>query len=153
MNGIKETAFNNDDVLNNLKLHIGMGLETGESDDKSLEIKIRIAEIDAEFKELLKNISAEISVEDFDDSKMSELLNEKHCLEHQLEMFTESKQKRDAAKGRLDEICNIVDGLKNHPMTYDDKIIRQILEYVIVESKEKIKLVFIGGTEIIQELI
>lgn len=153
MNGIKEIAFNNDDVLNNLKLHIGIGLETGESDDKSLEIKIRIAEIDAEFKELLKNISAEISVEDFDDSKMSELLNEKHCLEHQLEMFTESKQKRDAAKGRLDEICNIVDGLKNHPMTYDDKIIRQMLEYVIVESKEKIKLVFIGGTEIIQELI
>ena len=27
------------------------------------------------------------------------------------------------------------------------------IQYVIVESKEKIKLVFIGGTEIIQELI
>ena len=84
---------------------------------------------------------------------MSELLNEKHCLEHQLEQYVETKQKREAAKGRLDEICDIVEGLKNHPMTYDDKIVRQILEYVIVESKEKIKLVFIGGTEIIQELI
>ena len=153
MRGIKETAFDNKEVLQNLKLHIGMGLETGESEDKSLEIKIRIAEIDIEFKELLKNISAEISVEDFDDSRMSELLNEKHCLEHQLEQYAETKQKRDAAKGRLDEICDIVEGLKNHPMTYDDKIVRQILEYVIVESKEKIKLVFIGGTEIIQELI
>lgn len=35
---------------------------------------------------------------------------------------------------------------------YDDQLIRQILECVIVESKEQIKVVFIGGTEVIQPL-
>lgn len=30
----------------------------------------------------------------------------------------------------------------------DDQIIRQILECVVVESKEKIKVVFAGGLEI-----
>ena len=33
-------------------------------------------------------------------------------------------------------------------LTYDDQIIRQILECVVVETKEKIKIVFIGGLEI-----
>ena len=31
---------------------------------------------------------------------------------------------------------------------WDDKLVRQIIECVVVESKEKIKVVFIGGTEI-----
>lgn len=33
-------------------------------------------------------------------------------------------------------------------MKYDDTLVRQIIECVVVESKEKIKAVFIGGTEI-----
>ena len=46
----------------------------------------------------------------------------------------------------------ILDGLKNHPLTYDDQIIRQILECVVVESKEKIKVVFVGGLKVEQML-
>lgn len=42
--------------------------------------------------------------------------------------------------------------MKNHPLTYDDQIIRQILQCVIVESKEKIKVVFIGGLEMEAEV-
>jgi len=37
---------------------------------------------------------------------------------------------------------------KNQPMEYDDTLVRQIIECVVVESKEKIKAVFIGDTEI-----
>lgn len=33
-------------------------------------------------------------------------------------------------------------------MEYDDTLVRQIIECVVVESKEKIKAVFIGRTEI-----
>ena len=43
---------------------------------------------------------------------------------------------------RVLRICN------NHLMEYDDRLVRQIIECVVVESKEKIKVVFIGGTEI-----
>lgn len=35
---------------------------------------------------------------------------------------------------------------------YDDRIIRQSLESVIVESKDRIKVVFVGGLEVAQEL-
>ena len=43
---------------------------------------------------------------------------------------------------RVLRICN------NHLMEYDDTLVRQIIECVVVKSKEKIKVVFIGGTEI-----
>lgn len=55
-------------------------------------------------------------------------------------------------KVMLDEIFTILDGLKNRPINYDDQLIRQIIERVILESKDKIKVVFIGGFEVEQLL-
>lgn len=49
---------------------------------------------------------------------------------------------------RLDEIYSIIDLLRNHPLTYDDQIVREILASVVVESKDSIKVVFKGGIEI-----
>ena len=79
-------------------------------------------------------------------------MNEKNKLLGQLKQLGNAKQKRENAKSRLDEIYTTLDGLKNHPLTYDDQIIRQILECVIVESKEQIKVVFIGGMEVTEQL-
>ncbi len=75
-------------------------------------------------------------------------MNEKQRLTVQLKQYAAVRQKRESAKSRLDEIFTILDGLQNHLMEYDDKLVRQLLECVVVESKEKIKVVFIGGTEI-----
>lgn len=55
-------------------------------------------------------------------------------------------------KVMLDEIFTILDGLKNRPINYDDQLIRKIIERVILESKDKIKVVFIGGLEVEQLL-
>ena len=151
MTAIIDTAKQNADVLKTLKLHIGMGLDQNDTKDKSLDIQIRIAEIDTEFKSMLKAISAD-TVEAFDEAKATELMNEKSRLEQQLAQYADAQQKRENAKSRLDEIYTILDGLKNHPLTYDDQIIRQILECVVVEFKEKIKVVFVGGLEIKQKL-
>lgn len=79
-------------------------------------------------------------------------MNEKNKLLGQLKQIGNAKQKRENAKSRLDEIYTVLDGLKNHPLTYDDQIIRQILECVIVESKEQIKVVFVGGLEATEQL-
>ena len=65
--------------------------------------------------------------------------------------YTE-QQKRENAKSRLDDIYTILDGLKNHPMQYDDRIIRQIIECVVVESKEEIKVIFVGEAETTERL-
>lgn len=151
MDAIMKTAKQNADVLKTLKLHIGMGLQAADTEDDSLDLQIQIAEIDAEFKAMLQAVDSS-TLDSFDEEKASRLMNEKNRLQHQLNQIAGAKQKRENAKSRLDEIFTILEGLTNHPMTYDDQIIRQILECVVVESKEQIKVVFVGGLEVEQAL-
>ena len=151
MTAIMRTAKQSDDVLGTLKLHIGMGLDTGDTEDNSMDIQIRIAEIDAEFKSMLQAIATD-TVEDFDEQKATELMAEKSSLEQRLAQYDNVQQEKENTKSRLDEIFTILDGLENHPMEYDDRLVRQVLECVVVESKEKIKVTFAGGRELMQEI-
>ena len=151
MSAIMKTAKQNIEVLTTLKTHIAMGLEISDTEDEAMEMQIRIAEIDAEFKTMLQGVAAD-TIESFDEEKATRLMTEKTELQNRLNQITESKQKRENAKSRLDEIFTILDGLENHPMTYDDQIVRQLLECIVVESKTQIKIIFIGGLEINQTL-
>lgn len=151
MSAILNTAKQNADVLKTLKLHIGMGIQETDCEDNRLDLQIRIAEIDAQFKNMLQSVASE-NLETFDEEKAKELMNEKSRLQQQIEQIETAKQKRENAKSRLEDMFTILDGLQNHPMKYDDKIVRQILECVVVESKEKIKVVFVGGMEVMVEL-
>lgn len=151
MRAILRTAQMNTDALNTLKLHIGMALTAEQSEDESIAIQIRIAEIDAEFNAMLKNISSD-SVDSFDESRAKALMNEKSDLQQKLLQISDTKQKRENAQSRLDDIYTILDGLKNHPMEYDDRIVRQIIECIVVESKEQIRIIFAGGTETTEPL-
>ena len=151
MNAIMKTAKQNIEVLTTLKTHIAMGLEISDTEDEAMEMQIRIAEIDAEFKTMLQGVAAD-TIESFDEEKATRLMTEKTELQNRLNQITESKQKRENAKSRLDEIFTILDGLENHPMEYDDQIVRQLLECIVVESKTQIKIIFIGGLEINQTL-
>ena len=149
MKAVLQTAKQNTDVLKTLKLHIGMGLSAETTEDNSLDLQIRIAEVEAEFQKMLKAIAAD-NVEAFDEEKAKALMDEKAKLQIQLDRIADTKQKRENAKSRLDEIFTIIEALANHPISYDDQIVRQVLESVIVESKEKIKVVFVGGLEVTQ---
>lgn len=152
MRAVMRTAKQNADVLKTLKLHIGMGLEDSSFRDNSVELQIRIAEIEAEFKSMLQTVASGTE-EAFDDSKAKALLDEKASLQEQLKAISERKSKKENAKSRLEDIYTIIEGLANHPLTFDDKLIRQILECVIVESKEQIKVVFTGGAEVAEQLV
>ena len=151
MTAILRTAKQSADVLGTLKLHIGMGLEASDTEDNSLDIQVRIAEIDAEFKAMLQAIATD-TVEDFDEQRATELMAEKSKLEQQLTRYGNAQQEKENAKSRLDETFTILEGLENHPMEYDDRLVRQVLECVVVESKEKIKVIFAGGLEVEQAI-
>lgn len=128
-----------------------MGLSADATEDNSLDFQIKIAEIEAEFQKMLRAIAAD-NVEAFDEGKAKALMDEKAKLQIQLDRIADTKQKRENAKSRLDEIFAILEALANHPISYDDQIVRQILESVIVESKERIKVVFVGGLGVTQLL-
>ena len=80
---------------------------------------------------------------------MEKLLTEKNQLKKQLEEIELLKKNKELTMSRLDEIYSTIDLLRNHPITYDDQIVREILECVVVESKERIKVFFKGGYDML----
>lgn len=152
MRAIMETAQQNLGVLQTLKVHIGMALENEPTEDNSMELQIRIAEIDAEFKAMLSKISTE-TVDAFDEEKAKRLMDEKVALQQQLADIQDGQLKREQTQTRLDDIYTILDGLKNRPMEYDEQIVRQLLECITVDSKEQITVIFVGGLKVVQPLI
>ena len=152
MDAVLKTAQIDPNILQTLKQHIQLGLGAGAGEDKSVEIQIRIAQIDQEFKNLLNSVTAENQQELLTDPRITDLMTEKRQLEKKLAEYAAAELHRQNTASRLDNIFTILDGMKNHPLTYDDAVIRQILQCVIVESKEKIKVVFIGGMEVEAEV-
>lgn len=152
MNAILKTAKSNPDILQTLKMHIQMGLGAEAGEDESVDIQIRIAQIDQEFKEILNTVTAENQESLLTDPRIEAMMSEKRTIEQKLAAYAAAEQRRKNAASRIDDIFTILDGMKNHPLTYDDQMIRQILQCVIVESKNRIKVVFLGGLEVEAEV-
>ena len=146
-----KTADMNAGNLKMLKLHIGMGLQNERCEDNSLDIQIRIAEIDAEFKKMLDRVTDD-TLEAFDNETATRLMDEKSRLQQQFDNIATAEQQREKANSRLDDICTILDGIKNRPMEYDDRIVRQLLECVVADSKEQITLIFKGGIKVVEKI-
>lgn len=151
MEAIQRTAQQNMDTLQTLKAHIGIGLGTAEKEDNTIEIELRIAQIDAEFKAMIDTASAD-TVDGFDENRMQRLIAEKNELQEKLGQIAEVKERQETVKARLETICSVLDGLKNRPMIYDDEVVRQLIECVVVESKDQIKVIFRGGLQVEQSL-
>lgn len=149
MDAIMKMARENANVLKTLKSHIAMGLNADSINYNSIELQIRIAEIDAEFSKLITSTNTENENDDDRETLMEKLLTEKNQLKKQLEEIELLKKNKELTMSRLDEIYSTIDLLRNHPITYDDQIIREILECVVVESKYRIKVIFKGGVEIV----
>ena len=151
MSAILKTAKENPKLLKKLKSHIAMGLNT-EIDDNSIELKIRIAEIDEEFEKLINETTSVNENDSSRDQVMEKLLTEKIKMKKQLEEIATSNINKQFTKRRLNEIYSVIDLLQNHPLTYDDQVVRDVLECIVVESKDKIKVVFKGGLETIASM-
>lgn len=140
------------EVLEKLKQHIRIGLSGEETEDKTIDIQIEIARLDKEYADLLNRITSDMKNAEALESQLEEILIKKHRLQNELQIYENASNRQANTKTRIDEIFQIIEGLKYHPMEFNDVIIRQIIDCVIVESKEKIKVVFVGGYEVEQEL-
>ena len=151
MEAIQRAAQQNMDTLQTLKAHIGIGLGAAEKEDDIMEIELRIAQIDAEFKAMIDTASAD-TVDGFDENKMQQLIAEKNELQEKLGEISEERGRQQTVQDRLETIYTVLDGLKNHPMTYDDEVVRQLIDCVVVESKDQVKVIFRGGLQVEQPL-
>ena len=151
VNAIQKFAQQDPQLLKTLKSHIEKGINDVLREDDSLDIQLRLAAVEKEINELFNTISVD-TIESFDEKKAEELLSEKNKLQTELDRHAALNQKDKNKQSRIAEIMELLDGIKNRTMEYDDRLVRQIIEAVIVESKEKIKVIFVGGYEIEQFL-
>ena len=151
MAAIQQTAQQNMDALQALKTHIGVALGAAKKEENTVEIEFRIAQINAEFKSMIDTASAD-TVESFDENRMQQLIAEKNELQEKLGEITEERGRQQTVQDRLETIYTVLDGLKNRPMTYDDEVVRQLIDCVVVESKDRIKVIFCGGLQVEQPL-
>lgn len=84
--------------------------------------------------------------------KVQQLINEKNELQEKLRLIHKEKGSQKTTQNRLDSIYTVIDGLKNCPMTYNDEVVRKLIECVVIESKNQIKVVFRDGTQMEQTL-
>lgn len=151
MKVVKSVAMQNTYLLKILRSHMAMNLDCDNLEDRTLEINVRLAEIDAEFKKLLNSLSVDLNSNTFTENAIAELMIEKKKLEKELAKCS-SKAKQSPSESKLNEITHITQLLKDRPLEFDNALIRQILECVVVQSKNQIKIVFKNGTEVEQAL-
>ena len=151
MAAIQQTAQQNMDALQALKTHIGVALGAAEKEGNTVEIEFRIVQIDAEFKSMIDTVSAD-TMDGLDENRIQQLIAEKNELQAKLGEITEERGRQQTVQDRRETIYAVLDGLKNHPMTYDDEEVRQLIDCVVVESKDRIKVVFCGGLQVEQPL-
>ena len=151
MEAIQRSALLSEETLQTLKEHIRLALGSAEKEENSIDIEFRIAQIDAEFNSMIDTASAD-TMDGFDENRIQQLSNEKNELQKKLRLIHKEKGSPITTQARLDSIYTVIDGLKNCPMAYNDEVVRKLVECVVIESKDQIKVVFRDGMEMEQTL-
>ena len=65
----------------------------------------------------------------------------------ELERIIEEDSHESMAESKIDEMLDIIAGLKNHPREWDDIMIRQLIDRVVIEDEHTLRVIFASGFE------
>ena len=105
----------------------------------------RLKELQERLDKLMETDVTETDDDDFNE-KSENLINEIHQLEDELEEIQKKKSDTDASQNPYEEITLAVQGLKNRPVEYKDEVIRQLVQYIKILSKNQLQITFKDGT-------
>ncbi len=111
--------------------------------DGIIQRQRRIAEIEKVIDDLARLNSDEAQSGELD-YKFSELYAELYSVKDELEEMQSDAVTLDG--DMLNEMREVITGLKNHPVEYDDKVVRQLIDCIKVMSADTIKICFKDGT-------
>lgn len=111
--------------------------------DGIIQRQRQIAEIEKVIDDLARLNSDEAQSGELD-YKFSELYAELYSVKDEIEEMQSDVSALDG--DMLNEMREVVTGLKNHPVEYDDKVVRQLIDCIKVMSADMIKICFKDGT-------
>ena len=82
------------------------------------------------------------------DAQFESLYAEMYAIKDKLEEIGKSKSKIETTADSIEEMTAVMQGLKNHPVEYNDLVVRQLIECIKVISKDTLHIYFKDGIKI-----
>ncbi|MCM1529699.1 MAG: recombinase family protein [Alistipes sp.] len=136
-----------DDIARILKANIGTVLEC-QGQEEIIGIENRLKEIDQARNDLVGLIASGGCDEDKLDSEFSRLYQEEQQLTERLETLKSQNKTSAETQKKLDKIMDMIEHEKFELETFDNVLIRKLIECVKVLSKTEILVIFKGGYEV-----
>ena len=135
------------DIARILKANIGSVLEC-QGQEEILAAERRLKEIDQARTDLVGLIASGGCDEDKLDSEFSKLYQEEQQLGERLTMLKSQNKTSTETQAKLDKIMDMIEHEKFELETFDNVLIRKLIECVKVLSKTEILVIFKGGYEV-----
>jgi len=139
------------DIARILKANIGSVLEC-QGQEEILASGKRLREIDQARNDLVNLIASGGCDEDKLDSEFEKLYAEEQQLSERLENLKLQNKTSEGTQAKLDEIMDMIEHEKFELETFDNVLIRKLIECVKVLSKTEILVIFKGGYEVRTEI-
>lgn len=139
------------DIARILKANIGTVLEC-RGQEEIISIENRLKEIDKTRSDLINLIASGGCDEDKLDSEFSRLYQEEQQLSELLETLRSQNKTSSETQVKLDKIMDMIEHEKFELETFDNVLIRKLIECVKVLSKNEILVIFKGGYEVKTEI-
>ena len=139
------------DIVRILKANIGTVLEC-QGQEEIISIENRLKEIDAVRNDLISLIASGGCDEDKLDSEFAKLYQEEQQLSERLETLKSQNKTSAETQAKLNKIMDMIENEKFELETFDNVLIRKLIECVKVLSKNEILVIFKGGYEVKTEM-
>ena len=139
------------DIVRILKANIGSVLEC-QGQEEILSVEKRLKEIDQARTDLVNLIASGGCDEDKLDSEFAKLYAEEQGLSERLTMLKSQNKTSEETQAKLDKIMDMIEHEKFELETFDNVLVRKLIECVKVLSKTEILVIFKGGYEVRTEI-
>ena len=135
------------DIARILKANIGTVLEC-QGQEEIISIENRLKEIDQARNDLVNLIASGGCDEDKLDNEFSRLYQEEQQLNERFEMLRSQNKTSAETQAKLDKIMDMIEREKFELETFDNVLIRKLIECIKVLNKAEILVIFKGGYEV-----
>ena len=140
-----------DDIVRILKANIGSVLEC-QGQEEIPSIEKRLKEIDQARTDLVGLIASGGCDEDKLDGEFAKLYAEEQDLNERLKMLKSQNQTSAETQQKLDKVTEMIEHEKFELETFDNVLVRKLIECIKVLSKNEILVIFKGGYEVRTEI-
>ena len=140
-----------DDIKRILKANISSVLEC-QGQKEILATEKRLKEIDQARTDLVGLIASGGCDEDTLDGDFAKLYAEEQDLNERLKMLKLQNQTSDETQQKLDKVTKMIEHEKFELETFDNVLVRKLIECIKILSKNEILVIFKGGYEVRSEI-